>query len=287
MKPPLLELGGSGPVIHLAVANGFPPATYEPLFETMQQKFRIVCLPPAALWSNRPPPEEPGSWETLADDLLDGWERHRLRPVIALGHSFGAVASLLAAIRAPNRVRALVLLDPTILPRAVMEAHARELREGRTPRLRLVDTALKRKSRFRSHQEAFDYWRGKELFADWSDEAVRRYAAAMLRPAQAGGYELTWPPEWEAWYYRSFYPHTWDQLPLLDPAIPLLVVRGERSDTLLAESAAEMRRLLSGARFETVAGAGHLFPQSHPRETRALLEPWLASIMRGSSLSVS
>ena len=287
MKPPLLELGGSGPVIHLAVANGFPPATYEPLFETLRQKFRIVCLPPAALWSNRPPPEEAGSWETLADDLLAGWEAHRLQPVIALGHSFGAAASLLAAIRAPDRVRALALLDPTILPRPVLEALARELREGRTPRLRLVDTALKRKNRFWSHQEAFDYWRGKELFADWSDEAVRRYAAAMLRPAPDGGYELTWPPEWEAWYYRSFYPHTWDRLPLLDPAIPLLVARGERSDTLLAESAAEMRRLLSGARFETVAGAGHLFPQSHPRETRALLEPWLASIMRGSSLSVS
>lgn len=287
MRPPLLELGGSGPVIHLAVANGFPPATYEPLFETLREKFRVVCLPPRALWLNQPPPEQAGSWESLANDLLEGWDAYRLGPVIAVGHSFGAVASLLAAIRAPDRVRALVLLDPTIPPRPVMEAYARELREGRTPRFRLVDTALRRKDRFQSHQEAFDYWRGKELFADWSDEAVRRYAAAMLRPAPAGGYELTWTPQWEAWYYRSFYPHTWDQLPLLDPALPLLVVRGERSDTLLAESAAEIRSLWSGARFETVAGAGHLFPQSHPRETRAVLEPWLASIMRRSSLSVS
>jgi pimeloyl-ACP methyl ester carboxylesterase len=28
----------------------------------------------------------------------------------------------------------------------------------------------------------------------------------------------------------------------------------------------------------TLPGAGHLFPQSHPEETRAILEQWLAGI---------
>jgi pimeloyl-ACP methyl ester carboxylesterase len=288
VKPPLLELGGTGPVLHLALANGFPPATYEPLFVRLRDRFRIVCLSPRALWvGGGPPPAEAGSWESLADDLLAGWESHRLSPLVALGHSFGAVASLLAAVRSPASVAALIMLDPTIMPRELMSGYAAELAAGRSPRLRLVDTALKRRSRFGSLQEAFEYWRGKDLFRDWPDQALERYASAMLRPNPAGGWTLVWPPEWEAWYYRSFYPHTWDIVPQLDPAIPALVVGGEASDTFVTRSSDELRKLMPGATFATIPGAGHLFPQSHPAETRAVIEPWLASIVRQPRLSVS
>ena len=287
MTIPLLELGGSGPNLHLAVANGFPPGTYFPLFTGLSNRFRIVSIPPRALWPDRlPPPADPGSWTSLTDDLLAGWQQHRLTPVIALGHSFGAVASLIAAVKQPSAVRALVLLDPTIFPRAKMQEYARAQAAGGTLRLSLVDTALKRRSRFSSHQEAFDYWRGKELFRDWSDAALTGYVEAMLSSDPAGGWVLSWAPEWEAWYYRSFYPHTWDLVPQLDQSIPTLIVGGETSDTFLPEAVQEMSKLLPRASFATVTGAGHLFPQSHPEATRAVVEPWLASIMR-QRLSVS
>jgi pimeloyl-ACP methyl ester carboxylesterase len=281
MTIPLLELGGSGPVLHLAVANGFPPETYQPIFNGLTSSFRVVSIPPRALWPDRePPPAEAGSWTTLTDDFLAGWKQHSLAPVIALGHSFGAVASLMAAVKQPQSVRALVLLDPTIFPLAKMQEYARAQAAGRTPRLALVDTAIKRRSRFASHQEAFEYWRGKPLFRDWSEEALTRYVNAILHPHPAGGWVLTWPPEWEAWYYRSFYPHTWDLVPQLDQSIPTLIVGGETSDTLLPEAVEELRKLLPWASFATIPGAGHLFPQSHPEVTRAVLESWLASIMR-------
>jgi pimeloyl-ACP methyl ester carboxylesterase len=288
MTMPLLELGGSGANLHLAVANGFPPDTYLPLFTELRNSFRIVSVLPRALWPDRqPPPADAGSWESLTDDLLAGWQEHQLTPLIAMGHSFGAVASLLAAVKQPRAVRALVLLDPTIYPRALMEGYAREQAAGRSPRLGLVDTALKRRGRFASHREAFEYWRGKELFRDWPDPALTRYVEAMLRPDEAGGWVLTWPPDWEAWYYRSFYPHTWDLVPQLDPAIPTLIVGGETSDTFGSSSLGELRKLLPRASFATIPGAGHLFPQSHPEATRAVLEPWLASIMREPEVSVS
>jgi pimeloyl-ACP methyl ester carboxylesterase len=281
MTIPLLELGGSGPVLNLAVANGFPPDTYQPLFSGLTKSYRIVSIPPRALWPDgQSPPADAGSWISLTDDLLAGWKEHRLTPLIALGHSFGAVASMMAAVNQPSAVCALVLLDPTIFPRAKMQEYARAQAAGRTPRLSLVDTALKRRSRFSSHREAFDYWRGKELFRDWSDDALARYVQAMLRPEPDGGWALTWPAEWEAWYYRSFYPHTWDLVPQLDQSIPVLIVGGETSDTFLPEAAAGMRKLLPRASFATIAGAGHLFPHSHPEATRAVVEPWLASIMR-------
>jgi len=102
---------------------------------------------------------------------------------------------------------------------------------------------------------------------------------AMLRPAPEGhGFTLEWPAEWETWYYRSFYPGTWEDIPHLDQSLPLLIIGGETSDTLSADSAARLREMLPRATHVTIPGGGHLFPQSHPDETRAILEQWLAGL---------
>lgn len=140
----------------------------------------------------------------------------------------------------------------------------------------LVQTALRRRARFDSPGEAFAYWRSKELFRDWADEALHHYVEGMLVPAADGGWTLAWPPAWEAWYYRSFYPHTWDDLAALDPSLPLLVVRGERSDTFLPPAAGRLQTLLPEATLVELEGAGHLFPQSHPDATSRILADWLA-----------
>ncbi|MFC2031070.1 hypothetical protein ACFLWA_10115 [Chloroflexota bacterium] len=41
----LHDFGGSGPTLHLAHANGFPPGTYGPLAETLTGGYRVVALP--------------------------------------------------------------------------------------------------------------------------------------------------------------------------------------------------------------------------------------------------
>lgn len=119
---PLIELGGDGSVLHLAVANGFPPQTYLPLLRPLMTRHRAVCLLPRALWPAEPVPETLHDWDSLAVDILAGLRQHNLTDVIAVGHSFGAVASILACLREPNRFRALVLLDPTILPEDALHA---------------------------------------------------------------------------------------------------------------------------------------------------------------------
>lgn len=276
MTHPLIDLGGQGPPIVLFPANGFPPETYRPAVAPLLGRFRVVSLPPRALWDDAGPASEgPGSWRTLAEDLLEGMRRHSLSPVIAIGHSFGAVAVLLAAMREPARFRALLLLDPTILPPAVMAAFAAERQRGEAASRPLVQGALARRDRFPSEAEAFGYWRRRALFADWSDDMLWRYTRSMLRPAGEGGYRLSWRPEWEAHYYESVFTDTWEELARLDRGLALLVIRGERSDTFLAEAAALFAAKVPWAEQRTLAGHGHLFPQSAPEETGRLLAEWL------------
>jgi pimeloyl-ACP methyl ester carboxylesterase len=277
--PPLVELGGRGPALALAVANGFPPETYRPMLRPLAERFRCIALPPRALWPGAgTPPEQAGTWESMAEDLVEGLEAHGLRDVVAVGHSYGAVAWVIAATRYPGRIRALALLDPTIMSPAVMARIATERAGGADARFTLVQLALKRRRRFDSPAEAFAYWRTRPLFSDWPDESLQLYVAAMLRPADDGrGFDLRWTPEWEAWYYRSFYAGTWAEVANLSPEIPLLVLRGEATDTYLSDAAEEFARLAPWGLHRLVPG-GHLFPQSHPGLTGATLCDFLTSL---------
>lgn len=276
MPYPLIELGGSGRPVVLLPANGFPPDTYGPALEPLCARFRVVSLPPRALWDDAgPAPSEPGTWITLAEDALEGMRRHGLSRAIVIGHSFGAVTGLLAAARGLSRFRALALLDPTIPPPGVMAEFREQRARGEGLIRPLVQRALARRSQFDSVEEGFAYWRGKPFFADWSDAALLRYARAMLHPADDGGLVLAWPPEWEAHYYASIYTETWEELGRLDLQLDLLVVRGEHSDTFVPEAAALLREALPYAEQRVIRGHGHLFPQSAPEETGRILAEWL------------
>jgi pimeloyl-ACP methyl ester carboxylesterase len=197
MTHPLTELGGQGPVVLLAPANGFPPHSYRPALQPLLPDHRAVSLPPRAMWPDAgSPPEAPGSWTTLADDMLEGIRIHQLGRVIGVGHSFGGIAAMLAALKEPSSFRALALLDPTILPPAVMEEVRGQRRRGEMSFRPLVQGARKRRENFRTLAEAFSYFRGKPLFTDWSDDAVTRYAKSMLRATGHGDFTLSWSRDW-------------------------------------------------------------------------------------------
>lgn len=277
MPQTLYEYGGSGSVMHMAIANGFPPQTYAPLLQPLTAHYRVVSLPPRPLWTDPPPPESARSWHTLADDLLAGLHQYNLTDVIAVGHSFGGTATLVAATKQPSLFRGLVLLDPTIFTPFRLRVVALMKLLGQGKRMPLVQGALRRRSRFASVDEAYTYWRGKRLFQNWSDEGVRLYAASMTRPAADGnGVELAWSPQWEAHYYSTLMTDTWRYVRKLPKTLPLLVVRGAESDTFLPPAAQKLRRALPHIAYAEITGHGHLFPQSAPDETRAIIESWLA-----------
>jgi len=272
---PIYQLGGAGQVIHLAVANGFPPPTYAPLVEPLTIHYRVVSLPPRALWPGELPPDDLRDWHTVAEDLLDGLAYYDLKDVIAVGHSFGGIASILAAAMQPERFRALVLLDPTILPDSAMAAMAQMQADGSIRDFPLAQGALRRKRQWATIEEASTYFRGKALFHDWSDDSVRLYAETGTRPTD-GGVELVWPPEWEAYYFCTLYTPIWDEVPKL--RLPTLVLRGGESDTFMPEAAARVCSLIPGATYAELPGYGHLFPLSTPDETQQIIGAWLAGL---------
>ena len=279
---PLEVLGGDNQSasLLLAPANGFPPGAYMPLLRPLTGDWRVTSLLPRAMWpGSGPPPEKPGSWQSPADDLLAGMAQQGLEGVIALGHSYGAVVLLLAALRQPQRFRALALLDPAILTEERLELLRGLRARGELDQMPLAQGALERKHRFSDLQAAYNYWRPKPLFADWSDAALWAYTHSMTRPARKGaGLELSWRRDWEAWYYMSVELDPWSTLARLEGLLPTLLVQGAGSETFPAASMRRAGELLPSASRITLSDSGHLFPLSHPSATRAALAAWLQTL---------
>jgi pimeloyl-ACP methyl ester carboxylesterase len=284
MSSPLLpfsavhDFGGNGPVVHLAHANGFPPGTYRLLAGTLTSDYHVIALPSRALWPGSQPDSTP-TWHPLADDLIQGLDEMRLHDIVGVGHSIGAVLTLWAAIRRADLFRAVVLIEPVLLPPAWLWMLRLMRGLGLGQRQPLVQGALHRRRTWSSREACFEHFRTKALFARWPDAALHDYVESGTHLLPGGQVELAYPPEWEAHIFATTPTHIWRDVPRL--RTPVLVVRGERSQAFRPAAQARLARQLPQGTFVTLSGAGHLVPMERPEETGAAICTFLKDLAAG------
>jgi pimeloyl-ACP methyl ester carboxylesterase len=195
---------------------------------------------------------------------------------MGIGHSLGGVLTLWASVLHPALFRAVVLIDPVILPPGLLW-FMRMLRAlGLRDRQPLVQGALRRRRTWPSRQACYAHYRDKPLFAHWSDAALGDYVKSGTRQRADGQVELAYPPEWEAHIFATAPTDVWHDVPKLQ--IPALVIRGEHSKTFLPASQRRMARQLPVAAFATIPDAGHLLPMERPEETGAVIHKFLVGV---------
>jgi len=265
------DFGGQGTPVLFAHANGYPPGSYRQLLDRLGAGCRVVAVRHRPLWGAPEPPAGRLRWGTFADDLLDTLDTSGLERPWLLGHSMGGTIGLLAASRAPERFRGLLLLDPVFLPTRFVLG-ARLLPRRRRERMPMIRRALARPRAFADRAEAFAFYRGKRAFRDLDDAALWDYVSASCRPAAGGGLELAFPAPWEAAIYGSA-PLVWPALARV--RLPMLGLRGEQSDTLTAAMFLRWGRLQPRAELHSCPG-GHLFPLEHPAPVAQRVLAYLA-----------
>ena len=262
------------PLIHLAHANGFPPPTYRQMVRPLLSRYQVMALPARPLWPGSDP-EQLKDWSLLTGDLLEGLRPLGRRQVIGIGHSLGGVLTLTAALREPERFSRIILIDATMPAPTVLWRFEWMRRLGLTPRKDLVRGALRRRRHWDSREAAFLAFAGKPLFKSWKKGVLRDYVEGMTAPGPRGGVDLVYPPEWEARIYQTIPTDVWKGIHEL--RMPVLVIRGENSNTFTALSEKAFAERLPSARLESVPGAGHLVPFEKPVETAKLILDFLGA----------
>jgi pimeloyl-ACP methyl ester carboxylesterase len=279
-RAPVHDFGGDGPVLHLAHANGFPPGAYRLLAETLTPDYRVLGLPARPLWSGSQPQSAP-TWHPLTNDLIEGLDALGLSGIIGIGHSLGGVLTLWAAILHPDLFRAVILIDPVILPPIWLWALRLVRGLGLAQRQPLVQGALRRRHAWPNRQDCFEQYRARSFFARLSDEALWDYVKFGTEQRDDSLVALRYPPAWEAQIFATTPTGIWRDVPRL--RIPTLVVRGEHSQTFQPAAEKRMARRLPQARFVTIRDAGHLLPLERPAETGAVLREFVDAQHTGMS----
>lgn len=256
------DWGGTGPVLHLAHANGFPPGTYRKLIERLKTRYHVYTLRSRGLVPGTDP-RSLRDWEDMADDLAGALRARGLEGVVGVGHSMGGVATLLASVKNPGLFRAVVALDPVLFTGTRQLAIQALTLLGMRSRVPPASLARRRRETWGSREEAATSYRKKALFRHFDPECFQDYITHGLTEVPGGGFRLTIPTAWEARIFETSPRGVWRKLRAVK--VPTLVLRGSDSDTLLPAALARAGRTIPGARTEEAPGT-HLFPLEHPED---------------------
>lgn len=277
---PYDDFGGDGPILHFSHPNAYTPRTFRQFLTPLTKHFHVIAAHHRPLWyrapgytgDDRPEAFIESDWDAMGDDLLRFFDEQNLDRVIGVGHSLGAVATMLAARKAPHRFPAIVLIEPVFLPPAILD-YARDnpkLAEERP----VFQSAMRRRDRWPNRQDAFDHLRPKAVFDRWSDAALWDFVNTGLDDDPATGeVVLSFPKTWESRFYTRLPLNVWEALREVD--VPILAIRAAESDTLFPEAWAYWQTIQPATTFVEVDQTGHMLTMEAPGDVAAIVDHWL------------
>jgi pimeloyl-ACP methyl ester carboxylesterase len=252
-------------------ANGFNARAYRTILAPLASGLRILAPDQRGHGATTLPTDHPRtSWLDLKDDLLAFLDAMGLRRVALAGHSMGGTASLLAAADAPERVRALALLDPVIRPPGAAPAAAADIGASA-----MVQGAVRRRRVFPSRAAAVENYRGRGAFRTWTEAMLEDYVAAGFHDLADGAVTLACTPEWEVSNYLSQDHDAWAAFEA--SRCPIRILRAERDSPGRIDEGLDRLAATGRIRVETVPDTTHFLPMERPELVREAIQEAVAA----------
>jgi len=269
------DFGGKGPVLHFAHANAYPIKSYSYFLNLFTDSFTVIGMNQRPMWPEESE-EDFNDWSILADDLILELDGYGSGPVFGLGHSMGAIATLLASHKRPDLFKKIVLVEPVILPEQVYGYMAKMSFEERKAMNPMIAIAAKRRNSWTERATARENFESKSFFQRFSSHSKEDYLDYGLSATQDGGFKLAYRREWEARIYGTTI-NPWSYLE--KTKVPCLIIRAQHSDVMRSD--AEWQAVKNRAVQSTCVQfdkAGHMVPMEQPQALHKLIEDYLNEV---------
>jgi esterase len=222
----------------------------------LAQHYAVVALD--ARNHGQSPHADTMSLDAMANDVADTLDALGLDDAHLLGHSMGGKTAMLLALRKPERVRSLVVVD--IAPVAY--------ERGLDPVLNALCSVDLAQVKSRGDADA-------QLAERITSKPVRDFLLTNLQRSADGSFE--WRINLPV-IRRCFEEITGWPVENLSYAGPTLFIRGEESSYVLPEYHATMREQFPNGTLKSLAGAGHWVHSEKPEAVQRLVENFLAGV---------
>jgi pimeloyl-ACP methyl ester carboxylesterase len=220
-----LDWGGQGPPAHFLHGNGFCAGTYSPFLQRLS-RLRVTASDIRGHGESVfGPMPRIRHWMVFAEDLALLVRGLQQGPVVGMGHSLGAVATMLAAAVHPELFSALVLIDPVVFEPLRLRRMAVLRWIGMGGRFPLAVQARRRRRVFKGKAELLRVFSGRPgAFKSWAPEFIGAYLECGFLERDVQTAVLRCDPELEAQIFESVPLDVWRYVKRL--RCPVLVIRG-------------------------------------------------------------
>ncbi|WP_414830938.1 alpha/beta fold hydrolase [Alteromonas sp. H39] len=189
---------------HFGHANGFPAESYNVLFNALPAHWQRLSV---SKFGHTPQYPVSANWRSQVDELIAHVKAKRpdSQPVYAVGHSFGAVISYMAACEQPSLFKGLIMFDPPLVT-GVASLFFRLIKH--TPyidKLTPARLAASRRTTWPKSTDLVAYFKDKGLFKNMDKRCVEDYVHAVTR-LRGYHWHLTFNADVEAELFRNV-PH--------------------------------------------------------------------------------
>lgn len=260
MPEPYFRGAGAGPGVVCVHSNASSSSQWRALMETLTACFHVLA--PDTHGAGRGP-----AWPTdrplaLAEEvaLLEPVFARAGTPFSLVGHSYGGAVALVAAVREPQRVRALVLYEPTLFALVDAAFPPPNDADGIRQAVERAGAALAIGNRGAAAEHFIDFWMGAGA---WQATPQSRRSAIETAVVNVQGWG------------RALFAEPTPLEALGALTMPVLLMVGKDSPA----SARAVARLLAQTlpRLETLEfeGLGHMGPITHPEVVNRAIEEFL------------
>ncbi len=253
------QWGSEGPGVLLVHGLGSSGEDWPFQAERWQQKHRVVA-PDLRGHGQSEPLRGPVTVAELADDVAAVAQATSVAPAHVIGLSLGGMVAQELALRHPEVVRSLVLVNTFCRLRARTWADRRRV-WARTLGLRLLPMSVVARSTAR------------RLFPKPEQVELRRLAVERLRHNDR---RSIW------WAWQAIRGHnTCERLARI--SAPTLVIHGEEDTTVAYVECQRLATHIPGARLKTIANSGHATPLDAPNRFNLAVEEFWEQVDQDTS----
>lgn len=261
-------------------ANSFAASTYRVLFKSLGARgFKVSAIEKFGHDSQYP---VTNNWPHLVQQLIDFTQAQvdkTAQPAFLVGHSLGGFLSLMAAARAPQLVRGVLLVDAPIL------GGWRATTFGVMKSTQLFGSfspgavSRKRRNSWPSQEAALAHFRSKRAFAKWDPKVLQDYIAHGTHDEGLGKDKrrvLSFDRAVETAIYNTM-PHNLDALLQSHPVKCPVAFIGGIASVEMKQVGMSMTEKICKGRIMMLDGS-HLFPMEKPLAAAAAIEAALLNL---------
>lgn len=251
---------GAGPGVVCIHCNASSSAQWRPLMDQLSPHH--FMLAPDTHGAGRGPAWPSDRPLSLSDevDLIEPILQCAGEPFALVGHSYGGAVALLAALRQPSRVSALVLYEPTLFGLIEATSAQPNAADGIRECVARAGAALAVGDRATAAERFIDYWMGEGAYAV-KPEAQRTAIEDAIVHVQG-------------WFHALINEPT-SLASMRSLEIPVLLMQGSETTESGRAVTSLLAQTLPQVKVLSFDGLGHMGPITHPVPVNAAIEAFL------------